>query len=205
MANKWRDEVGEENLRLVQKVIDDSIIANSVNVEILSDDGATEPISSYIENQRVIKLTGGENEGTEVTIILNENIFDFLPQDFKILAIEEAIHAIHRNKADKVVKDNEDVFTSYLGFLKKVGTEKFVVLVESIRSAKRAFDEGNIPDKRQTSFTFEEEVDKQVDAFKKNMQDIVDVPDSGVDKIEISTVDNESKELITDFEKGDDK
>lgn len=181
MANKWRDEVEDENLRLVQMVIDSSIIAHSVNIEVLSDDDANEPVTSTIENSRVTKLTGGENDGVEVTIILNELILNQFPQDFQILAIEEAMHGIHRNKNDKVVRDNEDAFNSYLGFLQKVGTEKFVVYKESVRSAKRALDNGNIPDKRQISMNFE-----------KKMNNIIDVDDN-VKSISITSNDKEIK------------
>ena len=151
MANKWRDEVEEQNLKLVQSVIDESIIANNVNVEVLSDDDAKEAVSAYIENQRVIKLTGGDTDGIELTIILNEKIFNFLPEDIKMLAIKEIIHGIHRNKQDKVARETDDAFTSYLGFLQKTGTDKFVVYKEALKSAKRAFDEGYIPDERQST------------------------------------------------------
>ena len=187
MANKWRDEVDEENLNLVQMVISDSIIANNVTIEVLSDDEGSAPVSAIIENGRVTKLTGGDINGIEVTILLNENIFDHLPQDLKVLAIEEAIHGIHRNAKDKVSKDTEGSFTSYLGFLQKVGTDKFVIYKEAISSAKRALDEGNIPDKRQIKMD-----------FKAKMNDIID-KDDNIDSVSIKVKDTEIK-----FEGSDD-
>lgn len=71
--------------------------------------------------------------GYDLKIIVNESIFDGLPHDQKLLAIEEALSGTYYDyDNDKLIVSTPDKV--YKSFIEHHGWEKYEVLVESIKS-----------------------------------------------------------------------
>ena len=80
----------------------------------------------------------------DVVIIINENVYDKLTDDQKIMVTEESIAGIHYDdEKEKVIITKGDVQT-YSGLLRKYGYEKYEVLRESIKTIYNAEKEEEV-------------------------------------------------------------
>jgi len=124
---KWTNP-DDETQEIITGVLVGNGLDNYINTKIIVNDDQTSLF-------QIKKETPASKfaYGYDLKIIVNESIFDRLPQDQKLLAINEALSGTHYDlENDKLVVSAPDkVFKS---FIERHGWEKYEVLVESIKS-----------------------------------------------------------------------
>jgi len=130
MANytKTSDETNE----LFKEVLSKTTIPNWIDFELLNN-------SKLKQLYRISKLSDPVEviSGVNFLIIINEEIFDQLPMDQKIIALDECLTGVSVNENDKVSLETEDIKT-HSGVLAKYGDDQVIRFKESVKSL---FDE----------------------------------------------------------------
>lgn len=114
--------------------------------QVLSTTGLEHKISTKIivnndQKKKVITLKKVPSYytfafGYELLLIINESIYDELPELQKHLCIEEALSGTYHD-GERLIVGQPDIKT-YHGFLKKHGYERYEVLEESIKTLYEA-------------------------------------------------------------------
>jgi hypothetical protein len=73
------------------------------------------------------------SEGVNFAIVINEDIFNELPDDMKRIAIDECLAGVTVSESDTVGYEKPD-FNTYTGVLQKYGDNPTIALHESIKS-----------------------------------------------------------------------
>ena len=129
----------------VQKVFDDIIaktdLGNYVSIRILTDD-KMKKIGKVVKATDLIKHIGGD----DVIIIINQEIFDQLPENLQVMQAEELLSGISFNTEKDKLEINKGDVDTYSGVLrkygydvpKKAGNPTYEVLIESIKTLYEA-------------------------------------------------------------------
>lgn len=122
-------EITEENVVLFNKVLDETSIPHWIEFKLLGNNNQ----KKLYEVRKLSELYEFISDGTQVVIIINEDIFDQLPDDMKELTYHELLAGIHLNDSDKILIDEYD-FKTYSGVLTKYGSDEMIKYKESIIS-----------------------------------------------------------------------
>jgi TRAP-type C4-dicarboxylate transport system substrate-binding protein len=127
------EEPFEDTQALFNEVISDAGLDNYLNITVLSNNTAKEIFKVNKANELLKHITK-----FDVIIVLNEKIFDQLPDDQKRIVVEEAVAYISFDtEKDKLVITLPD-FASHSGILRKHGFETVEVVRESIKTLYQA-------------------------------------------------------------------
>ena len=126
-------DASDETLKLFHEVLDNSAIPNFVEITITVDDALKNKDGYLIRKQN--DLNEYLQDGIQVVIVLNEEIFDGLvEEDVKKKLLEEAIGGVEANLETGKVKVNKPDFTTHSGFLEKHGADDVILLKLAIQS-----------------------------------------------------------------------
>jgi hypothetical protein len=111
----------------------------NVSIKILVDNRQKDIYRVFKANDLIKHMTNND-----IVIIINENVYDKLTDDQKIMVTEESIAGIHYDdEKEKVIITKGDVQT-YSLLLRKYGYEKYEVLRESIKTIYNAEKEEEV-------------------------------------------------------------
>ena len=124
------EEASEDVVKLFDEIRDSATIPNWVEFKVLCNNKQKkEPVKLVKSNEMVELLT----EGVNFVIVINESIFDELPDDMKKMAIDECLAGVGISDTDTLSTEKPD-FNTHTGTLKKYGHESIITLHESIKS-----------------------------------------------------------------------
>ncbi len=138
MAKEDFQDVFVDTKAIFNKVIDDANLSSKITFAI----SANNKLKTIGEIKKYSPLFQFRTN-IDVELVLNEEIFEGLPKELKPLVIEELICPVYVNPTSgNVTLEKPDVST-FSGFLKKHGYEKYEILQESIKTlfAKKAEEE----------------------------------------------------------------
>jgi len=126
MGKKY-EKISEDIEKMFEGVLENTSIPNWLLFELRSDVTQKEACKIVKMNNLVESIT----EGVNFAVVFNEEIFDQLPDNLKIIAIDECLAGVTVSDTDVVSLIKPD-FCTYTGVLKKYGDNQIVVLHESI-------------------------------------------------------------------------
>lgn len=119
----------DETKEIFNTVFEAQMLDRYANFKVLADNRQKDIYKVFKANDLVKHMTNND-----VVIVINETIFDALPDDLKQMVAEEATAGIHFDlEKDKLIITKGDVQT-YSGLLRHYGYEKYEVLTESIKT-----------------------------------------------------------------------
>lgn len=136
-------EVLESTNAKFYEVLDMTSIPKWVEFKVLHNPKQKEVYQIKKSNE----LTHILSNGIDITVILNDDIFDALEDNQKEIIIFEALNGIVVNDSDKISIEKKD-FTTYTSILEKFGSEEIIKLNESIKSL---YDKQNQEEEQQTA------------------------------------------------------
>jgi len=145
----------EENEKIVKQVIGMTTLDTNIPVKVLSNESQKEVILAKLTTVKEKLLS----QGILLTITINEEIFDRLVEEFQEMVILEALHPIHLNNNGDYTMDKADVVT-HSGYLEKIEIEKYLSLIESVKSIKDTIENG--------AKTVEKDLSQQAIKFTEN-------------------------------------
>lgn len=123
-------EVSDETQTLFNSILDNTTIPNWVEFKLLANDNLKE----IYQVRKLSDLFEYLSEGTNIAVIINEEIFDDLGDvEIQKRVLEEALGGVVVDENDKIKLLAYD-FTSYSGFLEKYGADDVIVMKLSIQS-----------------------------------------------------------------------
>jgi len=122
------EKVSDDVKELFEEVVAGMNVPN-VDIEILVNDKQKEIYKICKMSDLVTKLT----DGLVFAIVLNENVFDRLPEDMQRIALTECITGISQAESGAISLEKPD-FNTHTGVLQKFGHEAVIQLKESIKS-----------------------------------------------------------------------
>ena len=126
-------QVSDETRKLFYEVLDNSSIPSFIEIEITADDTLINKEGYLVRKQN--GLNEYLQDGTQVVIVINEEIFDGLVEiDVKKKLLEEAIGGIEGNLETGKVTVKKHDFTTNSGFLEKYGADDVILLKLSVIS-----------------------------------------------------------------------
>jgi hypothetical protein len=133
------EEVFNDTQDLYTKLIGDANLEN-INITILADNRAKK-ISTVIKANALMKFRTSD----DIIIVLNEKIFEQLPEEQQIIIAEESLAGIFYNEEKEAIEIKKEDFTAFSGVIRKYGFETVETLRESVKSLydveKQAEDE----------------------------------------------------------------
>lgn len=122
------EDVFDDTQTLFTSLLLNANLAQVVTVKLLTDNKQKDIYKVVKANDLVRYMTNND-----VVIILNENIFDQLPEDQKKIIAEEAIASISFDfENDKLALAKPDL-TTFSGIISKYSLEKYLETKELIR------------------------------------------------------------------------
>jgi hypothetical protein len=122
-------KASEEMENLFDKVKETTTIKEWLKFEVLCNNKQKELYKIVKANEIVELLTDGLN----FAVVINEEIFDQLPDNMKEMAIVECLAGVMVDENDKITLEKPN-FSTYRGVLEKFGHDPIIVLHESIKS-----------------------------------------------------------------------
>ena len=133
------EEVFTDTQDLYTRLIADANLEH-INITILADNKAKK-ISTVIKANALMKFRTSD----DIIIVLNEKIFEQLPEEQQIIIAEESLSGIYYNEEKEAVEIKKEDFTAFSGVIHKYGFDTVVVLRESVKTLyaveKQAEDE----------------------------------------------------------------
>ena len=124
------EQATEDVEKFFDSIRNQTSIPHWVEFMVLSNSKQKKEVCKSVKSSDLVqKLSGGVN----FAIIINEEIFDQLPDDMKKIAIEECLAGIGVNEEDVISLEKPD-FNTYSGLLQKYGDKNIINLHESIKS-----------------------------------------------------------------------
>ncbi len=134
-------KASDELINLFNSVRKKTTIPVWVQFELLSNNKQKTLYKIMKTNNVVEVMTNGVN----FAIIFNELIFNELPDDMKVIAIDECLAGIYVNNYDNIYLEKPN-FNTYISILQKYGHDSIIRLHESIKSlydVKKQNDDNN--------------------------------------------------------------
>ena len=122
-------KASEEMENLFDKVKDTTTVKDWLKFEVLCNNKQKDLYKIVKANEIVEILTDGVN----FAVVINEEIFDKLPDNMKEMAIVECLAGVTVDENDKITLEKPN-FSTYRGVLQKYGHDPIIVLHESIKS-----------------------------------------------------------------------
>jgi len=124
------DDASKDVVKLVEKVWVARGIPQFVQVMVFCDNKQkNDPCKLVKSNDLIDKYS----EGIDFTVVINEKIFNALPEDMREMKIDECLAGAYVNENDvtSIIKPD---FMTHTGVLQKYGHESIIKLHESIKS-----------------------------------------------------------------------
>ena len=134
-------EINKNNEELFRGMIEETALSEVVRFSFLSDCEANEAIevkkfAPIPKAVSALEANKPVEKGVDLVVIINEDIFDRLPDEMQVLAIKHAIHPISFNsEKDSITIDKPDIKT-YSDFLEHIDVKDLIMLTEGIKSIK---------------------------------------------------------------------
>jgi len=123
-------EVASEDVeKIFDEVRDNTTIPHWVEFKVLCNNKQKE-VCKLVKSTDLVELL---TEGLNFAVIINEEIFDELPTDMKIMVIDECLAGVAVSDTDALSVEKTN-FNTHRGVLQKYGGDKIIVLHESIKS-----------------------------------------------------------------------
>jgi len=123
-------EVSDETQKLFNEILDSTTIPQWVEFKLLANDDLKE----VYQVRKLSDLFEYLADGTNIAVVLNEEIFDEIQDlDLQKRILEEALGGVVVDENDKIKIQAFD-FTTYSGFLEKYGADDVIVMKMSIQS-----------------------------------------------------------------------
>ena len=124
------EEASEDVVKLFEEVRDKTSLPKWLEFKVLCNNKQkNDPCKLVKTNDLVETLT----EGLNFAVVINEDVFNELPDDMKEMAIDECLAGVSVNENDVVALGKPD-FNTFTGVLQKYGDKPIIVLHESIKS-----------------------------------------------------------------------
>ena len=123
------EKASEEMIKQFNEVKGKSTIKDWLEFEVFCNNKQKELYKIVKTNDLVEILSNGIN----FAVIFNEEIFDQLPKDMQVIAINECLAGVMVDENDKISLEKPN-FSTYRGILEKYGHDPIIVLHESIKS-----------------------------------------------------------------------
>jgi len=121
------EKVTEETQELFSKLVSDYMLDNYVNIELLSSPSSKQ-ITKVVKANDITK----HKTNVDVFVLINENVFDKLEDDDRLIMAEHTIAGISYNtEKDKLELRNPDI-VGHSGVLKKYGNDEFLRVNELV-------------------------------------------------------------------------
>ena len=124
------EKASEDVEKFFDEVRDSTTIPQWVEFKVLCNNKQKKEPVKLIKSNELVELL---SEGVNFAIVINENIFDEMPDDMKKMAIDECLAGVCISETDTLSAEKPD-FNSHTSVLKKYGHEKIIVLHESVKS-----------------------------------------------------------------------
>ena len=121
-------EVSQETQDVFNRVLEATSIPQWVDFKLLANNSQNE---LYIV-KKLSELFEVLTDGLSIVIILNEEIFDSLEDDQKLLVFEEMLTGVVVNPDNDKISIEKYDFSTYSGMLDKYGDDKMIRLKETI-------------------------------------------------------------------------
>lgn len=133
------EEVFNDTQDLYTKLILNANLEN-INITILADNRAKK-ITNTTKANPLMKFRTGD----DIIIVLNEKIFEQLPEEQQIIIAEESLGGIFYNDEKEAIEIKKEDFTAFSGVIRKYGFNTIETVRESVKSLydveKQAEDE----------------------------------------------------------------
>lgn len=120
----------EDVVKLFDEVRDKTSIPQWIEFRVLCNNKLKKNPVKLLKSNEITEVL---SEGVNFAVVINEKIFNVLPTDMQILAIEQCLDDVAISDAD-ALSINPREFCTSMGMLKKHGHEKLVTLLESTKS-----------------------------------------------------------------------
>jgi hypothetical protein len=124
------EEASEDVVKIFDEVRDKSSIPQWVEFRVLCNNKQKKEVC---KPWRANDLVQALAEGVNFAIIINEDVFNQLPDDMKRMVIDECLAGVTVSETDAVGYEKPD-FNTYSGVLQKYGDNSILTLHESIKS-----------------------------------------------------------------------
>lgn len=133
------EEPFEDTLEIFSGVIEKTELNRYVNIKILTDNKLKKVVAKATKASDLVKF----ETKNDVYIFVNEDIFDQLTDEQKVMAADEVLAGVSFDtEKDKLVINQPDVKTHSL-VLSKYGYKEYDVLRESIKTLFTTKDNGS--------------------------------------------------------------
>mgnify|MGYP000894301559 CR=1 FL=1 len=129
MAKKF-EEVSPDVEKLFDEVRDKTSIPQWIQFKVLCNNKQKKEVIKAVKSNDLVETL---TEGVNFAIIINEEIFNQMPDDMKKMAIDECLAGVAVSDSDAVSLEKPD-FTTYSGVLAKYGDNEVIKLKESVKS-----------------------------------------------------------------------
>jgi len=124
------EEASEDVVKLFDEVRDNTNIPQWVEFKVLGNSKQKNDVCKIIKSNDLVQVL---SEGINFAVVINEDIFNELPEDLQKMAIDECLAGVQISETDTVSLEKPD-FCTYTGVQKKYGDTPVVVLHESIKT-----------------------------------------------------------------------
>lgn len=120
----------DDTLEIFEGVIAKTDIDRFITIKLLTDNNLKKVVAKAAKASELVKY----ETKNDVYIFVNENVFENLTDEQKVMAADEVIAGIHYDtEKDKLIITQPDIKT-HSGVLSKYGYDRYEVLQESIRT-----------------------------------------------------------------------
>jgi len=123
-------EASVDVVKIFNEVRDKTAIPQWVEFRVLCNNKQKKEVCKPIKQNDLQQML---SEGINFAIIINENIFNGLPNNMKKMAIDECLAGVTVSDLDTVGYEKPD-FNTYTGVLKKYGDTPTLAMHESVKS-----------------------------------------------------------------------
>lgn len=123
-------EASDDVIKIFDEIREKTSIPQWVEFRVLCNNKQKKEVCKPIKQNDLQQLL---SEGVNFAIIINEDIFNQLPDNMKRLAIDECLAGVTVSDTDAVGYDKPD-FNTYTGVLQKYGDNPTIAMHESVKS-----------------------------------------------------------------------
>jgi hypothetical protein len=124
------EEASKDVEKLFDEVRDKTTIPQWVEFRVLCNNKQKKEVCKPVKQNDLQQML---SEGVNFAIVINEDIFNELPDDMKRMAIDECLAGVTVSDSDALGYAKPD-FNTYSGVLKKYGDTPTLAMHESIKS-----------------------------------------------------------------------
>lgn len=124
------EKASEDAVNLFDSIRDKSTIPQWIQFEVLC---STKLKSECIKIVKTNDLVDFLTDGVNFAVIINEEIFEKLPEDMQEMAIDEVLAGVSVSENDAVSLSKPN-FNTHTGVLQKYGHDPIIVMHESVKS-----------------------------------------------------------------------